>query len=91
MATIQADLSESARIPFPQTPEEFQIDLRVSFSTINQKFTLEAEDGQEYEYDDALKRWILVVRLYPPITTDGLEGLHAILYCHLSLARMGVF
>lgn len=48
---------------FPQNLEEFDADPRVSFSKLDQKFILEADDGQEYEYDDALKRWVPVVRL----------------------------
>ena len=48
---------------FPQNPEEFDADPRVSFSKLSNKFLLETDDGQEYEYDDALKRWVPVVRL----------------------------
>ena len=50
------------RAPFPSNPEEFDADDRISFSKVDNKFILEAEDGQEYEYDDALKRWVEVVR-----------------------------
>lgn len=53
---------------FPQTPEEFESDPRVSFSKLDNKFILEVDEEHEYEYDDALKRWIPVVRLYPPET-----------------------
>ena len=75
----KGDPSEVASASFPQNVEEFDADPRVSFSKLDQKFILEADDGQEYEYDDALKRWVPVVRLYPPITTYSVEGLHAIL------------
>ncbi|KAI9716421.1 MAG: hypothetical protein M1812_005316 [Candelaria pacifica] len=51
----------AARTAFPQTPEEFDADPRISFSKISNKFVLEADDGSEYEYDDALKRWIPVL------------------------------
>lgn len=51
------------RAPFPQTAEEFDADPRVSFSKIEGKYILEAEDEEEYEYDDALKRWVPVVCL----------------------------
>ncbi|MCJ1406903.1 hypothetical protein MMC19_000973 [Ptychographa xylographoides] len=49
------------RSSFPQEPEEFDADARVSFSKVSNKFILEADDGQEYEYDDALKRWVPVL------------------------------
>ncbi|MCJ1252486.1 hypothetical protein MMC24_000292 [Lignoscripta atroalba] len=51
----------SARSTFPQNPEEFDADPRISFSKLDQKFILEADDGQEYEFDDALKRWVPVL------------------------------
>ncbi|RJE26383.1 hypothetical protein PHISCL_01270 [Aspergillus sclerotialis] len=46
---------------FPQDPTEFDSDPRISFSKLDDKFILETEDGQEYEYDTALKRWIPTV------------------------------
>ena len=46
---------------FPQDPAEFDSDPRVSFSKLDEKFILEAEDGQEYTYDTVLKRWIPTV------------------------------
>ena len=49
---------EPAPSRFPQDPSEFDADPRISFSKLDNKFILEADDGQEFEYDDALKRWI---------------------------------
>lgn len=46
---------------FPITEEHFREDPRVSFSRISGKWTLETDDGSEYEYDGALRRWIPVV------------------------------
>ncbi|RAK78274.1 U2 snRNP complex subunit CUS2 [Aspergillus fijiensis CBS 313.89] len=46
---------------FPQDPSEFDSDPRISFSKLDDKFILETDDGQEYEYDTALKRWIPTV------------------------------
>lgn len=46
---------------FPQDPTEFDSDPRISFSKLDDKFILETDDGQEYEYDTALKRWIQTV------------------------------
>lgn len=57
---------------FPMTREEFDTDPRVSWSRISGKWSLEADDGSEFEFDEALKRWIPVVCffmapiLYPP-------------------------
>ncbi|SLM41302.1 nuclear mrna splicing factor-associated [Lasallia pustulata] len=52
---------EPPRSGFPQSPEDFDADPRISFSKLDGKFILEADDGQEYEFDDALKRWVLVL------------------------------
>jgi HIV Tat-specific factor 1 len=46
---------------FPQDPSEFDSDPRISFSKLDNKFILETEDGQEFEYDTVLKRWIPTV------------------------------
>ena len=67
---------------FPKNPEEFDADPRVSFSKLDSKFILEADDGQEFEYDDALKRWVPVVRPHP-LATEGYSRdtmLHCITY-----------
>ena len=59
---------------FPQNPEEFDADPRVSFSKLANKFILEADNGEEFEFDDALKRWVPVVR---PLPLRIYEGAHA--------------
>jgi HIV Tat-specific factor 1 len=46
---------------FPTNPEEFDSDYRISFSKIDNKFLLVQDDGTEFEFDDAIKRWIPVV------------------------------
>lgn len=46
---------------FPQDPSEFDSDPRISFSKLDNKFILETDDGQEFEYDSALKRWVQAV------------------------------
>ena len=56
---------------FPQNPEEFDADPRVSWSKLDNKFILEADDGQEYEFDDGLKRWVPVVRPHPLTNNEG--------------------
>ncbi|KAI4287989.1 MAG: hypothetical protein L6R35_002755 [Caloplaca aegaea] len=50
--------TEPHRPNFPTNPEDFDADDRISFSKLDNKFILETEDGQEFEFDDALKRWI---------------------------------
>lgn len=47
--------------PFPTDPEEFDADDRISFSKLDNKFLLVQEDGTEFEFDDAIKRWIAVL------------------------------
>ncbi|KAL8803481.1 MAG: hypothetical protein Q9182_003178 [Xanthomendoza sp. 2 TL-2023] len=61
MATDQnvpTNLSNTTRPNFPTNPEDFDADDRISFSKLDSKFILEADDGQEFEFDKALKRWI---------------------------------
>ena len=59
---------------FPQNPEEFDADPRVSFSKLVDKFILETDDGQEYEFDDVLKRWVPVVGSHPPTAKISRKG-----------------
>ena len=46
---------------FPQNREEFDTDPRVSFSKVDNKYLLEVDEEHEFEYDEALKRWVPVV------------------------------
>ncbi len=46
---------------FPIEPAEFDADDRISYSKLDNKFLLVQEDGTEFEFDDAIKRWIPVV------------------------------
>ncbi|KAL8814534.1 MAG: hypothetical protein Q9223_006253 [Gallowayella weberi] len=55
---VATNLSNTTRPNFPTNPEDFDADDRISFSKVDSKFILEADDGQEFEFDDALKRWI---------------------------------
>jgi hypothetical protein len=72
---VPIDSQPMAQSSFPQTREEFDSDPRVSFSKLDNKFILEVDDEHEYEYDDALKRWIPVVRPYPSETDGYLRAL----------------
>jgi len=46
---------------FPIDPAEFDADDRISYSKLDNKFLLVQEDGTEFEFDNAIKRWIPVV------------------------------
>ena len=56
------DALAAARPAFPQTPEDFEQDARVSFSKLENKWILEDDDGSEWEFNEALKRWMPSVR-----------------------------
>jgi HIV Tat-specific factor 1 len=55
------DLSLHASSSFPADPAEFDADDRISYSKLDNKFLLVQEDGTEFEFDDAIRRWIPVV------------------------------
>ena len=61
-ASSQSPPTETTLQTFPKDPSEFDADPRISFSKLDQKFILETEAGEEYEFDEALKRWVPVVR-----------------------------
>lgn len=46
---------------FPLDPQTFDSDERISFSTLDKKFLLVDASGEEYEFDEALKRWVPVL------------------------------
>lgn len=52
---------EGVQTGLPQDPSDFDADLRVSWSKLDNKFILETDEGNEFEWDTALKRWIPVV------------------------------
>ncbi|KLJ07353.1 hypothetical protein EMPG_17161 [Blastomyces silverae] len=58
---IPSEQGTTTRASFPQSPDEFDDDYRISYSKLDDKYHLEAEDGSEWEYDDALKRWVPLV------------------------------
>jgi HIV Tat-specific factor 1 len=69
-----AEATELHRTPFPTDPEAFDQDDRISFSKLSNTHILETEDGREFEYDAQLKRWVAVVRIYPPLAASRLGG-----------------
>jgi len=46
---------------FPTDPNEFQLDDRISWSKLDGKWLLETEQGSEFEWDTALRRWVSMV------------------------------
>ncbi len=59
---------QAAHGGFPQSPSAFDSDPRISFSKLDNKYVLETEDGEEFEYVEALKRWAPVVGDHCPPT-----------------------
>ena len=53
--------NESGGSSLPTNPQEFDSDDRISFSKLDNKFLLVQDDGAEFEFDDAIKRWIPVL------------------------------
>ena len=48
----------AVRVAFPQTPEDFENDPRVSYSKLDDRWILEEDDGSEWEWDANGNRWI---------------------------------
>jgi hypothetical protein len=61
MADQSDDAPQSLRSGFPQSPSAFDDDQRISFSKVDEKYLLETDEGNEYEWDSALRRWVPVV------------------------------
>ncbi len=63
------DQGATERIPFPHSVEDFGDDPRISYSKTDGKWILEDDDGSEWEYNDALSKWMPSVR--PPLLWPG--------------------
>jgi HIV Tat-specific factor 1 len=59
-------LDDAAHPGLPRSPSEFDADPRVSFSKLDNKYLLETEEGEEFEYVEGLKRWVPVVGDHAP-------------------------
>jgi HIV Tat-specific factor 1 len=55
------DIPAQGHSSFPTDPSEFDADERISYSKLDNKFLLVQDDGTEFEFDDAIKRWIPVL------------------------------
>jgi hypothetical protein len=62
LATMPDAAPKAQRKPFPHSPDEFQHDDRVSFDKRENKWILEDQDGSEWEYSEALGKWMPSVR-----------------------------
>ncbi len=73
MASVESPSHSSAppSSTFPQNPEEFDADPRISYAKLDSKFILETDNGEEFEFDDGLKRWVPVVRPHPLTKNEG--------------------
>lgn len=62
--TGQAPVTASAGASFEAQSEAFATDPRIHFSTVTGRWTLEDDDGNEFEYDPVKTTWLPVVSLY---------------------------
>ncbi|KAI5296705.1 hypothetical protein KEM55_005726, partial [Ascosphaera atra] len=53
--------ADSVMSGFPKSPSQFDQDYRVSYSQMDGKWILEADDGSEYHWDSDLRRWVVSV------------------------------
>lgn len=54
-------MAENGSSSFPTDPNEFGEDERISWSKLDDKWLLETEQGTEYAWDTALRRWVQAV------------------------------
>jgi hypothetical protein len=73
MAEQNEDAPRGVRSGFPQSPSDFDDDPRISFSKLDEKYLLETDEGNEFEWDSALRRWVPVVGIksLPPMLVRG--------------------
>lgn len=59
---------------FPKTLDQFQTDPRVSWSKLDNKWVLEDDKGDEWEFDETHERWIPSVRAHTS-TSNIIHGM----------------
>jgi HIV Tat-specific factor 1 len=64
---------ENSQGGFPTVIERFGDDPRISWSRLDNKWVLESDDGAEYHFDDALKRWIPVVSCFASVAVFSFD------------------
>lgn len=59
---IDLDKMATNRAPFPTSPDDFGSDTRISFDKTANNYTLEDENGEEWEWHPRNSKWVPVVR-----------------------------
>jgi HIV Tat-specific factor 1 len=60
--TNNLDRMATNRAPFPTNPDDFDSDTRISFSKTEKNYTLEDENGEEWEWFPRTSKWVPMVR-----------------------------
>ncbi|KAI1159079.1 hypothetical protein F5B18DRAFT_664735 [Nemania serpens] len=56
-----ADTERAPGLPFPTNPGDFDGETSISFSKLDNKFIGVLDNGEEYEWDTQLKRWVPII------------------------------
>lgn len=78
MASLDPAAQNVSQSTFPTDPADFANDERISWSRLDNKHILETEQGAEYEWDEALRRWVPVVCTPPKQLKFQVSGLRPI-------------
>lgn len=81
----------AARPDFPQSEDEFGDDPRVSYYKVDEKWILEDDDGSEWEWNGALKRWMPSVCPCSALVALFAEKENRVACCFCSVAAAPVF
>jgi HIV Tat-specific factor 1 len=60
--TNNLDRMATNRAPFPTNPDDFDSDTRISYSKTEKNYTLEDENGEEWEWFPRTSKWVPMVR-----------------------------
>jgi hypothetical protein len=60
--TNNLDRMATNRAPFPTNPDDFDSDKRISYSKTEKNYTLEDENGEEWEWFPRTSKWVPMVR-----------------------------
>jgi len=70
---IRTGTADNIHVAFPKTIDQFESDSRVSYSQLDNKWILEDDNNDEWEFDEAQQRWIPSVRdQFPPAYASDL-------------------
>jgi hypothetical protein len=62
LLNIALDKMATNRAPFPSNPDDFDSDTRISYSKATKNYTLEDENGEEWEWFPRTSKWVPMVR-----------------------------